>query len=269
MNNKIIALIICLLISTSLYADGISIKYEFRGAWIALVRNEDWPSKPGLSTEQQQYELRLMLDELQANNINAVIFQVRPECDAIYQSNIEPWSYWLSGEQGKAPDPFYDPLQFAIDEAHKRGMELHAWFNPFRAEGNNVAYTLDENHVVNTHPDWIVTINNFKLLNPGLAEVRDYVIDVIMDVVENYDVDGIHLDDYFYPYPPNQIINQDIETFNLFPRNFSNIEDWRRDNVNLLVEKISDTLSTTKPSLKFGISPFGIWKVGEIGRAHV
>jgi uncharacterized lipoprotein YddW (UPF0748 family) len=262
MNCKLIVLILFVLTLLPVAGQETSPKREFRGAWIALVNNEDWPSQPGLSTEQQQYELRVLLDELQANNINAVIFQIRPECDAIYQSAFDPWSYWLTGEQGQAPDPFYDPLQFAIDEAHKRGMELHAWFNPYRAERTIANYPIAENHITQTHPDWVISINTFKFLNPGLPEVRQYVLDVIMDVADHYAVDGIHLDDYFYPYPPNQIENQDASTFNSYPRDFSDIADWRRDNVHLLVKKISDTLAATYPSLKFGISPFGIWKNG-------
>jgi len=202
------------------------------------------------------------MDELQAANINALFFQVRPECDAIYQSNFEPWSYWLSGEQGTAPDPFYDPLQFAIDEAHKRGMELHAWFNPFRAVADTSKYLTAPDHISNTHNDWIIQINTYKFLNPGLPEVRDYSIKVILDVVENYEIDGVHMDDYFYPYPGNQISEQDTATFRKYPRGFSDIGDWRRDNVNLFVKSLKDSIRTVKPYLKYGISPFGIWKNG-------
>ncbi|MBU2508386.1 MAG: family 10 glycosylhydrolase [Bacteroidetes bacterium] len=239
-----------------------ALKREFRGAWIALVRNEDWPSKVGLSTEQQQYELKIILDELQSVNINAVFFQIRPECDAIYQSSYEPWSYWLTGEQGKAPDPFYDPLQFALDEAHKRGMEFHAWFNPYRAVSVTGRYEIDSSHISITKPEWIIDINGFKFLNPGLPEVREYTVNVIMEVTKNYDIDGVHLDDYFYPYPNNQITTQDQATFNLYPRGFTDINNWRRDNVNLLIKMIGESAHAEKPYIKYGVSPFGIWKNG-------
>jgi uncharacterized lipoprotein YddW (UPF0748 family) len=262
MYSKLITLFLVFLMALPVMGQGNPLKREFRGAWIALVRNEDWPSQPGISTAEQKQELRLILDELQANNINSVIFQIRPECDAIYQSNYEPWSYWLTGVQGQAPSPFYDPLQFAIDEAHKRGMELHAWFNPYRAESNAGDYPTDPIHVTNTQPDWVLDVTGFKFLNPGLPEVRDYIVDIILDVTTNYNVDGVHLDDYFYPYPSHQITTQDTATFSLYPRGFTDIGDWRRDNVHLLVEAISDTLASEMPHLKFGISPFGIWKNG-------
>ncbi len=246
-------------------------KYELRGAWIASVANIDWPTGPGQSPEKQRNDLIQMLDELQKSGLNAVFLQIRPECDALYQSNYEPWSYWLTGRQGRAPEPFYDPLQFAIEEAHKRGMELHAWFNPFRAEKTIGAYTLAANHVVNTHPDWILsfteTDTKMRILNPGIPDVRQHITNVIMDVVNRYDIDGVHFDDYFYPYPPNQIsnTNKDYQTYLTYKHgdaSDNNIHDWRRENINLLMKMVYDSIQAVKPWVKFGVSPFGIYKNG-------
>ncbi|MDE3058211.1 MAG: family 10 glycosylhydrolase, partial [Bacteroidota bacterium] len=248
-------------IVSSLYAEGSPPKREFRGVWIATVANIDWPLHKGEPPAVQQRELISILDNLKSSGINAVIFQVRPECDALYRSSIEPWSYWLTGEQGKPPEPVWDPLHFAIEQAHKRGMELHAWFNPYRAvrlASGKGSYPLAPNHVAVRHPDWILTFGALKLLNPGLPAVRTYVTNVILDVVRRYDVDGIHFDDYFYPYSP--ITNEDSLTFLRYSRGFTNLADWRRDNVNLLIKMIHDSISVIKPWVKFGISPFGIWR---------
>ena len=240
------------------FAQDSSPKYEFRGAWMASVLNLDWPAQ-GASASALTASLNEMLDKLQDAGINAVIFQVRAESDALYQPGLEPWSFWLTGEQGAAPDPFIDPLALVIEETHRRGMELHAWFNPYRAiRGSGYANSPD--HITQTQPDWILTFGNLVLLDPGLQEVRDHVTNVIMDVVRRYNIDGIHFDDFFYPYPPNEITFEDINTFNTYNRGISNIEDWRRDNVNLFIEQVSDSLNAVKPYLKFGISPFGIWR---------
>ncbi|MCK4560987.1 MAG: family 10 glycosylhydrolase [Calditrichia bacterium] len=238
---------------------GTNPKREFRAVWVATVVNIDWPvySDPPATQKQKLIDL---LDNMKACGMNAIIFQVRPECDAFYESSYEPWSYWLTGEQGSAPNPYYDPLEFAIKEAHKRSMELHAWFNPYRAERKAGTFALDDNHVVNQHPDWILTFGSLKLLDPGLPMCRDYVTGVIMDVVHNYDVDGVHFDDYFYPY--DGITDEDEETFANYSRGFTDIGDWRRDNVNLLVTQVFDSIKAIKSYVKFGISPFGIWKDG-------
>lgn len=238
-------------------------KRELRGAWIATVTNIDWPSQPGLPVAQQQSQLISILDQLKSMGINAVFFQIRSECDAMYESNIEPWSYWLTGKQGLAPSPLYDPLQFAIQEAHMRGMELHAWFNPYRAlRDTTQAYdTPDPSHVTVKHPDWILIAGTTKYLNPGFQQVRDYITSVFMDVVRRYDVDGVHIDDYFYPYSP-EITYQDTATFRLYNRGFTDIGAWRRDNVNLLIKEIHDSVNAVKPQIKWGVSPFGIWKSG-------
>ncbi len=235
-------------------------KREFRATWVASVSNLDWPSSPGLSTEKQQEQLINILDGLKAAGTNVVIFQIRPECDALYKSDYEPWSYWLTGHQGTPPSPYYDPLEFAIKETHKRGMELHAWFNPYRAVKTVGQYTISPEHVSKQHPDWILQFGSLKILNPGLPQVREFVTDVIMDVVNRYDVDGVHFDDYFYPY--EGIRNEDNATFQEYSRGFTNIGDWRRDNVNLLMKMIDDSIKAVKPYVKFGISPFGIWKSG-------
>lgn len=237
-------------------------KSEFRGAWVATVINLDWPSSPFLTTNAQKEELIQLFNKLEETNINSVIFQIRSECDAMYASNYDPWSYWLTGSQGTAPSPYYDPLEFAIEEAHARGLELHAWFNPYRAEREVNGYTTSGTHVTNLHPSWVIRIGNIKFLNPGLPEVREYVTNVIMDVVHRYDIDGVHFDDYFYPYPPDEISNEDSKTFQDYPRGFSNIGDWRRDNVNELLRMISDSINAVKPEIKFGMSPFGIYKNG-------
>jgi uncharacterized lipoprotein YddW (UPF0748 family) len=260
--NVALALLILSLAASHAAVSQTPPKREFRGVWIATVTNLDWPSTRGGDPQVQKSQLTSILDQLKANGVTAVVFQVRPECDALYYSTIEPWSYWLTGLQGAAPNPYYDPLQFALDEAHKRGMELHAWFNPYRAERVVGNYTLASNHVTVQHPTWAIQIGNFKFLDPGLPMVRDHVARVIADVVRRYDVDGIHFDDYFYPYPPNQITNQDDATFAAYPRGIYDKATWRRDNVNLLVRMVHDSIQAIKPYVKFGISPFGIWKNG-------
>ncbi|MCK4639982.1 MAG: family 10 glycosylhydrolase, partial [Candidatus Marinimicrobia bacterium] len=243
-------------------------KREFRGAWIATVANLDWPSSPTASVSTQKVELIEMLDVLGDCGINAVIFQVRTECDALYQSNYEPWSYWLTGSQGSSPGLF-DPLEFIIDEAHQRGMELHAWFNPYRAVNRIGDYSIHSSHVSKLHPEWILTFSpiNKKYLDPGLPMVEDYIVTVIMDVVNRYDVDGVHFDDYFYPYPNSGvsfsgITTEDDATFQLYNCGFTDRKAWRRDNINKMIEAVYDSIQAVKPYVKFGVSPFGIWKNG-------
>lgn len=244
-------------------------KREFRASWTASISNLDWPSARNLTVTQQKNELIAILDKLQSLNINAVFLQIRPEADALYSSSIEPWSYWLTGAQGTAPSPLYDPLQYAIDEAHSRGIELHAWLNPFRAVSTIGQYTLAAGHVTNLHPDWILTFTaiNQKMLDPGKSLVRSYIVSIVSDIVTRYDVDGIIFDDYFYPYPNSGagftgITTEDASTFASEPRGFTNISNWRRDNVNLLIQTVNTTIKGIKPFVKFGVSPFGIWKNG-------
>jgi len=255
-------------------------KREFRAAWIATVTNLDWPTRAGDSPSTQQAQLLGILNGLQYRGINAVIFQIRPACDAFYPSMIEPWSYWLTGVQGAYPVTPFDPLQFAIDEAHKRGMELHAWFNPYRAEVKVGSFPLAANHIAVRRPDLTKdypiysgdapnrTLSGYlRMLNPGLAEVRAYITSVIMEVVRGYDIDGVHFDDYFYPYPTTDALNravpfQDSDTYYQNNPKGLSLADWRRENVNALIKMASDSIRGTKPNIKFGISPFGIWKSG-------
>jgi len=234
-------------------------KREFRGVWVATVTNIDWPSRPGLSIDQQKQELIGILERHKSQGMNAIILQVRPAADAFYAKSREPWSQWLMGKQGLAPAPGYDPLAFAIKEAHFRGMELHAWFNPYRASMSSSA-VLSEDHAYRKHPDWFFTYGGKKQFDPGIPDVREYIVQVILDVVKGYDVDGIHFDDYFYPYKvEGQTIN-DGNTFYKYPNNISDIKDWRRNNVDLLIKELDDSIHHYKKWVKFGISPFGIWK---------
>jgi uncharacterized lipoprotein YddW (UPF0748 family) len=234
-------------------------KREFRGIWVATVSNIDWPSRPGLSVDRQKQELIALLEQHKANGMNAILLQVRPAGDAFYAKSREPWSRWLMGRQGIAPSPGYDPLEFAIKEAHARGMELHAWFNPYRATVSaNEAVSPD--HMTRKRPDLFFTYGGNKQFDPGLPEVREYIVQVILDVVKGYDVDGIHFDDYFYPYP---IAGQRLNDANTFANNsngFTNVNDWRRNNVDLLIKMLDDSIHHYKKYVKFGISPFGIWK---------
>lgn len=234
-------------------------KREFRAVWVATVKNIDWPSKPGLSSEKQQQELISILDEHQKNNINAIFFQIRPAADALYAKSKEPWSAVLSGKQGEAPKPFYDPLDFAIKEAHKRGMELHAWLNPYRATTDSDSLSLSKNHITITHPTWVFSYEGKKYFNPALPEVRDYINEVLMNVVRQYNIDGVHFDDYFYPYPGKTQLPDSL-TFVANKRGQTHIEDWRRENVDLLIKQVSNSIHKTKKYVKFGISPFGIWR---------
>jgi len=235
-------------------------KREFRGVWVATVANIDWPSKPGLSTEMQQQELLRILDEHQQSGLNAIMFQIRPAADSYYAKSREPWSKYLNGKQGRAPSPFYDPLEFAIAEAHKRGIELHAWFNPYRAAMNLNASELAPDHIIRKHPEWFFNYDGKKLFNPGIPEVREYIVSVVLDVVRNYDIDGVHFDDYFYPYPESGQVVQDAEQYRIYGGEFDNIGDWRRNNVDMLIKELSDSIHFVKRFVKFGISPFGIWR---------
>jgi uncharacterized lipoprotein YddW (UPF0748 family) len=237
---------------------------EFRGVWIATVQNIDWPSKPGLTTDQQKAELISLMDNAAKLKLNAVIFQVRPAADALYASKIEPWSEYLTGTMGRAPSPYYDPLQFAIEEAHKRGLELHAWFNPYRALHASSKSAIANNHISKTHPELVKRYGKYLWLDPGERAVQDYSLSVIMDVVNRYDIDGVQFDDYFYPDPSDSSANGD------FPDDLSwkkygaatgmSRADWRRDNVNTFVQRAWTSIKTAKPWIKFGISPFGIWR---------
>lgn len=257
--KKLFPLLFVLMITCNVFSQNENLKYEFRGVWVATVANIDWPVGNDLPVGTQMIDLIHLLDKLKDAGINAVFFQIRTECDALYESSYEPWSYWLTGEQGKAPDPYYDPLEFAISEAHLRGMELHAWFNPYRAVRKINDYEPASNHVAVQHPEWILQFGEYKMLDPGNPEVREHVLNVMEDVLTRYDIDGIHFDDYFYPYGP-KVSNEDSLTFVNYNRGFANIDDWRRDNINQLMREIHEVIQETKPYVKFGISPFGIVK---------
>ena len=219
-------------------------KREFRGAWIQCVNGQF----QGIGTEKMQQTLTYQLDELQKDGVNAIIFQVRPECDALYPSTLEPWSRFLTGQQGRAPQPYWDPLQWMIDQCHARGMELHAWINPYRAKTKGTV-SLSVNHVVIQHPERCFDYDGLTLLNPAMPENRDYICAVARDIVSRYDVDGIHMDDYFYPYPVAGVPIPDGLT-----------GDQRRENVNLFIRQFYETVHQTKPWVKVGISPFGIYR---------
>ena len=243
-----------------------AVEREFRGLWVATVDNVDWPSKPGLTTREQKAEWIAIVDRAAKLNLNVIVLQVRPCCDAIYESKIEPWSEYLTGQMGKAPQPYYDPLAFAIEEAHKRCLELHAWFNPYRARIRASKSPVSRNHVSITHPKLVRTYGKYLWLDPTDPGTRDYSLSVIMDVVRRYDIDGVHFDDYFYPYPEKSG-STDLDfpddaswwhyqkSGGKLPRN-----DWRRENVNLFVRMVYEGIKKEKPWVKFGIAPFGIWQ---------
>ena len=234
-------------------------KREFRGVWIASVANIDWPSQKGMSSSRQQEEIKNILDNHQKLGINAVFVQVRAASDAFYAISPEPWSEWLTGTQGKAPSPYYDPLNFMIEHAHERNMEFHAWLNLNRGTHSS-AKSIASDHITKTRPEWFLHYSGYKVYNFGLPEVRKYIVDVVVNLVKNYDVDGIHFDDYFYPYPsPGHKIN-DVDTYKKYGYAFTRIEDWRRDNVNRLIRDISEAIKKEKPQVKFGISPFAVWR---------
>lgn len=241
---------------------------EFRAAWVATVANIDWPTKPGLSVEEQKKEAIVILDKLVELNFNAVVFQVRPHADAMYKSDLEPWSYYLTGQQGKAPDPFYDPLKFWIDESHARGLQLHAWFNPYRANHPANKGELAANSLVKAHPEMVVKLGDkgYYWMDPALKSVQDQSTDVCMDVVRRYDVDGIHFDDYFYPYDEYNDGKDfpDDESYQAYQAAGGKMErnDWRRAAVNTFIEGLGKKIKEEKPWVQYGISPFGIWRPG-------
>ncbi|MGH8853490.1 MAG: family 10 glycosylhydrolase [Telluria sp.] len=265
MKKLLLAAAAALLVASYSHADAQTVapKREMRGVWISTHISLDWPNRTQTPT-QQQAALKAILDHNKTTGMNAAFLQVRSQADALYPSNFEPWSYYLTNQQGAAPSPAWDPLQFAIDETRKRGMEFHAWINPYRAvatasnQANPAMYAA--NHVSRAHPEWMLTVGTVKILNPGLPAVRDHVVNVIMDIVNRYDVDGIHFDDYFYP---NGTTGDD-DAYNADPRGFPNTTagraDWRRDNIDLLIARVNDSIRAVKPWVKFGVSPSGIYR---------
>ena len=236
-------------------------KREFRGVWMHTIYNNVYPK---LTSDEWKEYIRKQLDEYKELGINVVLFQVRPEADAFYESEYEPWSRFLTGEQGKSPDPFFDPLHFMTEECHKRCMELHAWVNPYRANANKSKNRLVWHHIYYEKRYMFFSYGNQLMFNPGVPESREHIIKVISDIVKRYDIDGIHMDDYFYPYPIQGLKLPDNETFKRYGLNkgyeLGEIDRWRRDNVNKLVSELSTTIKSIKPYVKFGISPFGIYR---------
>ncbi|WP_084677053.1 family 10 glycosylhydrolase [Massilia niastensis] len=265
MKKLLLAAAATLLVASCSHADAQNAppKRELRGVWISTHLSLDWPNRTQ-TPEQQRAALGAILDHNKATGMNAAFLQVRSQADAMYASDLEPWSYYLTNQQGSAPAPAWDPLRFAIDETRRRGMEFHAWINPYRAVANTASESnpalYASKHVSRTHPEWLLTVGTVKILNPGLPEVRDHVANVIMDIVNRYDVDGIHFDDYFYP---SGAINDDA-AYNADPRGFpataAGRADWRRDNINLLISRVNDSIRQAKPWVKFGVSPSGIYR---------
>jgi uncharacterized lipoprotein YddW (UPF0748 family) len=233
--------------------------YEFRGVWIATVDNIDWPAKGMVNVDSQKAEFIRQLDLHKQNGMNAMIVQVRPAADAFYPSQYEPWSQWLTGVQGHPPSPYYDPLQFMIEETHKRGMEFHAWCNPYRADFQIGKSSIASNHITKIHPEWFLTYGDQKYFDPANKEAQKFVVNVIRDIVQRYDVDAIHMDDYFYPY---RIAGKEFPDEASYKRSGTTLskDDWRRSNVDTIIATLSSAIKFEKPWVKFGISPFSVWR---------
>ena len=243
-----------LLLSAALGVSAESPKQEFRGAWLHTVYQGQYKKQ---TTAQNQAYLRNLLDSLQLTGVNAVIFQVRPQADAFYDSKLEPWSRFLT-DDGAKPKPYWDPLQFMVEECHKRGMELHAWLNPYRVT-TNAKQTLPKGHIYHKHPERFVRYDGKMYFNPGLPENREFIGKVVEDIVSRYDIDAIHFDDYFYPYPAKGKDFDDAAAFAKYGKGMAR-DDWRRHNVDLLIEELNTRIKKLKPWVRFGISPFGIWR---------
>ncbi len=234
-------------------------KYEFRGVWIATVDNIDWPQRGETNPEKQKADYIRLLDMHQKNGMNAMVVQIRPAGDAFYPSQYEPWSQWLTGTQGKPPSPFFDPLQFMIEETHKRGMEFHAWLNPYRAVFNINNSSVAASHMSRIKPEWFLTYGEKKYFDPANKEAQDFVVKVVRDIVKRYAVDAIHMDDYFYPY---RIPGKEFPDAASYARSGSKLskDDWRRSNVDSIIRKLSKAIKEEKKSVRFGISPFSVWR---------
>ena len=261
MLKRIAVLLTLALTSCSVFKPSIPTpKHEFRGVWIATVVNIDWP-KSGLDDiEKQKQDYLKILDFYNDLNFNAVIVQIRAAGDAFYPSQYAPWSRFLTGNEGVAPEPYYDPLQWMIQEAHARGMEFHAWLNPYRATFDEKLEILSKDHDYNLHPDWMLKYGKKYYYNPGLPEVQQHLTNIMGEVVTNYDVDAVHFDDYFYPYKITNETFEDTDAYSRYAQPRQSLEDWRRSNIDSLVKKVHNTIKTKKPWVQFGISPFGVWK---------
>ncbi|MBM3413042.1 MAG: hypothetical protein FJY19_06660 [Bacteroidetes bacterium] len=234
-------------------------KYEFRGVWIASVANIDWPKSGTTDPAAQRADFIRILDQHQRNRMNAMIVQIRPAADAFYPSSFEPWSEWLTGQQGKAPVPYWDPLAFMIEETHKRGMEFHAWLNPYRAVQTIGKSSIANNHITRKKPEWFLVYGDKKYFDPGNKEAQLFVVNVVRDIVSRYPVDAIHMDDYFYPY---RIVGKEFPDASSYAKSGTglNKEDWRRSNVDSIIVAISKAIKKINPLVRFGISPFSVWR---------
>ena len=254
-----------LIISIAIIGIGIELtaqttpKREMRGIWISTVSNIDWPSKPGLAANQLKSEADAIMDQLLKLGFNAIFLQVRPASDAFYASSIEPWSVYLTGNQGTVPEKGFDPLQYWVEQSHQRGIELHAWINPFRAATNAQQGTSPQ-HITNTHPEWLIQYNKKQYIDPGLPQARAYISKIAEEITRNYDIDGLHIDDYFYPYPAANEPFADTLSFRSFNSRKLSLEDWRRDNINQFIQETHRVIKATKPWVAFGVSPFGVWR---------
>jgi uncharacterized lipoprotein YddW (UPF0748 family) len=257
--KKICLVFIVLLAALQLYGQ-VSPKREMRAAWIATVMNIDWPTEKGMPVPEQQQEFIALLDQLQDVGMNAVIVQVRPTADAFYASSFDPWSEYLTGSQGKPPDPYYDPLTFMIQQARLRGMEFHAWFNPYRVS-MKAEFSPSAEHVFNKHRDWFLMYGGKWYFDPGHPDAREYVLNTLLETVRHYDLDAVHFDDYFYPYRVAGEAFTDDSTYARYGAHvFEDRDDWRRANVDYFIETLSARIKLEKPHVKFGISPFGVWR---------
>ncbi len=256
MKKRLLLFNFLLFISTFIHAQPAT---EFRGVWIATVDNIDWPRQAITDVESQKQEFIRQLDMHKANGLNAVIVQVRPAADAFYPSPYEPWSQWLTGVQGRPPSPFYDPLEFMIAESHKRGFEFHAWCNPYRADFNIGSSSIAPSHITKIHPEWFLGYGNKKYFDPANKDVQQFVANVIRDMVSRYNIDAVHMDDYFYPY---RIAGKEFPDAASYTNSGFSLskDDWRRSNVDSIIKKLSLVIKDEKPLCKFGISPFSVWR---------
>lgn len=259
--RKPFAFILILFLTINLSAEKFP-KREMRAVWIATVSNIDWPSSPNLTVGQQQKEFVELLGLCKEYHLNTVVFQVRPAADAFYASKFEPWSQWLTGKQGKQPDPYYDPLAFASTECRKWGIDIHVWINPYRAVTDVANNQTVPGHITNICPEWFLTYGKIKYFDPALPETRDFVASVVSDIVRRYDIDAIHMDDYFYPYRIPDIEFPDGQSFQTYHGNYGpdQKDDWRRYNVDLIIKQLHDSIKSIKPWVELGISPFGVWR---------
>ncbi len=259
MQKKLIQFFLFVIFFGSIYNVNAQPKNEFRGVWIATVSNIDWPLSKDYNTASQKAEFIRQLDLHKKNGMNAVIVQVRPSADAFYPSPFEPWSQWLTGTQGKAPVPYYDPLQFMIEETHKRGMEFHAWANPYRANFNTRSASIAANHPTRTNPEWFVTYGDKKYFDPGNKEAQKFVVKVIRDMVKRYNIDAVHMDDYFYPYRIPGREFPDASSYRKYGNGMAK-DEWRRSNVDSIIVALSKAIKEERSDCRFGISPFGVWR---------